>query len=101
MNVEMKIKAGQVVGIFGIRGAEKMRTVQEMAIEEGRLGILLITGMDVIPGHQTILPILLALSTIWDMELIEQCARMAARRATADGIMWSFSPMVDISQDPR
>lgn len=100
-NVEAKIKAGQVGGIFGIRGADKMRTVQEMAVEESRLGIPLITGMDVIHGHQTVLPIPLALSTTWDMELIEQCARTAAREATADGIMWNFSPMVDISRDPR
>lgn len=100
-NVEAKIKAGQVGGIFGIRGAEKMRQVQELAVKESRLGIPLITGMDVIHGHQTVLPIPLALSTSWDMDLIEQGARMAAREATADGIMWNFSPMVDISRDPR
>ncbi len=100
-NVETKIKAGQVGGIFGIHGADKMRTVQEMAVEESRLGIPLITGMDVIHGHQTVLPIPLAFSTSWDMALIEECARTAAREATADGIMWNFSPMVDISRDPR
>lgn len=100
-DVGAKIKAGQVGGIFGVRGAASMRTVQEMAVKESRLGIPLITGMDVIHGHQTVLPIPLALSTSWDMELIEQCARMAAREATADGIMWNFSPMVDIARDPR
>jgi beta-glucosidase len=100
-NVSEKIRAGNVGGIFGIRGAADMRKIQEMAVKESRLGIPLITGMDVIHGHQTVLPIPLALSTSWDMELLEECARMAAREATADGIMWNFSPMVDISRDPR
>ncbi|MCB0632953.1 MAG: beta-glucosidase BglX [Lewinella sp.] len=100
-NVGEKIRAGNVGGIFGIRGADKMREVQEMAVKESRLGIPLITGMDVIHGHQTVLPIPLALSTSWDMDMMEECARMAAREATADGIMWNFSPMVDISRDPR
>lgn len=99
--VEEKIKEGQVGGIFGTRGAARNRRIQEIAVEQSRLGIPLITGLDVIHGHQTILPIPLALSSSWDLDLIEQSARMAAREATADGIMWTFSPMVDIARDPR
>jgi beta-glucosidase len=100
-DVESKIKAGQVGGIFGIRGPEKVRQAQEIAVKNSRLGIPLIVGMDVIHGHQTLFPIPLGLSCTWDMLLIEQTAKMAAKEATADGIMWTFSPMVDISRDPR
>ena len=99
--VEEKIKKGKVGGIFGIRGAEKVRKVQEMAVNQSRLGIPLLVGLDVIHGHQTIFPIPLGLSCTWDLDLIEKMARQAAREATADGIMWSFSPMVDIARDPR
>jgi beta-glucosidase len=100
-DVESKIKAGQVGGIFGIRGPEKVRQAQEIAVKNSRLGIPLIVGMDVIHGHQTLFPIPLGLSCTWDILLIEQTAKMAAKEATADGIMWTFSPMVDISRDPR
>lgn len=100
-DVNEKIKNGQVGGIFGIRGAAKVRQAQEIAVKSSRLGIPLIVGMDVIHGHLTILPIPLALSCTWDMALIEASARQAAREATADGIMWNFSPMVDIARDPR
>ena len=99
--VEEKIKRGFAGGIFGGRGAERMRKIQELAVKESRLGIPLLMGLDVIHGHQTILPIPLALSASWDLDLIEAGARMAAREATADGIMWAFSPMVDIARDPR
>ena len=99
--VEDKIKAGNVGGIFGARGAEKMRAIQKIAVEQSRLGIPLITGMDVIHGHKTIFPIPLGLSCSWDMDLLEQSAQIAAREATAEGIMWTFSPMVDVSRDPR
>ena len=100
-DVETKMKNSQVGGIFGIRGAAKVRQAQEMAVKNSRLGIPLIVGIDVIHGHQTIFPIPLGLSCTWDMDLIEQSARIAAREATADGIMWAFSPMVDIARDPR
>lgn len=100
-DVEKKIKAGNVGGIFGIRGADKTRKAQEIAVKQSRLGIPLIIGMDVIHGHQTIMPIPLGLSCSWDMKLIEESARIAANEATADGIMWTFSPMVDIARDPR
>ncbi|MEO5581263.1 MAG: beta-glucosidase BglX [Saprospiraceae bacterium] len=100
-DVESKIKAGQVGGIFGIRGADKTRQAQEIAVKQSRLGIPLIIGMDVIHGHQTMMPIPLGLSCSWDINLIEQSARIAAKEASADGIMWAFSPMVDIARDPR
>ncbi len=100
-DVESKIKQGKVGGIFGIRGADKTRAAQEIAVNNSRLKIPLIIGMDVIHGHQTMFPIPLGLSCTWDMELIKESARLAAREATADGIMWTFSPMVDIARDPR
>ncbi|HMS68381.1 MAG: beta-glucosidase BglX [Saprospiraceae bacterium] len=100
-DVEQKIKDGKVGGIFGIRGAAKVRQAQEIAVKQSRLGIPLLVGMDVIHGHQTIFPIPLGLSCTWDMDLIEQSARTAAREATADGLSWTFSPMVDVARDPR
>lgn len=100
-NVSEKIRTGQVGGIFGIRGAAKVREAQELAVTESRLGIPLLVGMDVIHGHQTIFPIPLGLSCTWDLSLIERSARIAAKEATADGLMWAFSPMVDIARDPR
>ncbi len=100
-NVNEKLKQGKVGGVFGIRGAAKVRQLQELAVTQSRLGIPLIIGLDVIHGHQTIFPIPLGLSCTWDTELIERTARTAAREATADGLMWAFSPMVDIARDPR
>jgi len=100
-NVSEKLRNGEVGGIFGIRGAAKVREAQEQAIKSSRLGIPLLVGMDVIHGHQTIFPIPLGLSCTWDTTLIKQTARIAAREATADGLMWAFSPMVDIARDPR
>lgn len=100
-DVNAKIQQGKVGGIFGIRGPEKVRLAQEIAVKNSRLGIPLIVGMDVIHGHQTVFPIPLALSCSWNMELIEKTAKIAAKEATADGIMWTFSPMVDIARDPR
>lgn len=100
-DVEQKIKDGKVGGIFGSRSASKMRSIQEIAVKESRLGIPMLTAMDVIHGHQTIFPIPLGMSCTWDPELIKETARTASREATADGIMWNFSPMVDVSRDPR
>ncbi|WP_430969102.1 beta-glucosidase BglX [Spongiimicrobium sp. 2-473A-2-J] len=100
-NVEEKIKAGQVGGLFGIAGPAKIRIVQELAIRQTRLKIPLLIGSDVIHGYKTTFPIPLGSSASWDMELLERAARMAAREATADGINWNFSPMVDIARDPR
>lgn len=99
--VEEKLKAGNVGGIFGIYGPEKVRKAQALAVEETRLGIPLLFGSDVIHGYKTIFPIPLGLSCSWDMDLIKKTAQIAAKEATADGIFWNFSPMVDIARDPR
>ncbi|MFT2008327.1 beta-glucosidase BglX [Pontibacter sp. 13R65] len=96
-----KIKEGKVGGLFNIKSVEKIRDVQRVAVEESRLKIPLLFGMDVIHGYQTVFPIPLGLSCSWDMALIEQSARIAAIEASADGINWTFSPMVDVSRDPR
>ncbi len=96
-----KIKKGQVGGVFNIKGVDKIRDVQRIAVEESRLKIPLIFGMDVIHGYETVFPIPLGLAATWDMKAIEQSARIAATEASADGIFWTFSPMVDISRDPR
>jgi len=96
-----KIKNGQVGGLFNIKGVEKIREVQRVAVEESRLKIPLIFGMDVIHGYETVFPIPLGLAATWDMQAIEQSARIGAIEASADGIFWTFSPMVDISRDPR
>ena len=100
-DVEEKIKNGQVGGIFGIYGPEKVKQAQALAVEESRLGIPMLFGSDVIHGYKTTFPIPLGLSCSWDMELIKKTAQVAAKEATADGIFWNFSPMVDIARDPR
>lgn len=100
-NIADKIRQGQVGGLFNIKGVAKIRDVQRIATEESRLKIPLLFGMDVIHGYETAFPIPLGLSATWNMEAIEQSARIAAIEASADGICWTFSPMVDISQDAR
>lgn len=100
-NSSEKIRAGQVGGMFGFFGIDNVKPWQEIAVKESRLGIPLLFGLDVIHGHQTVFPIPLALSCTWDMDLIEKSAKLAAIEATADGLNWVFSPMVDICRDPR
>ncbi|MFL9483295.1 beta-glucosidase BglX [Chitinophagaceae bacterium LWZ2-11] len=100
-DVDNKIKKGQVGGLFGITGVDKIRRVQEIAINSSRLKIPLIFGLDVIHGHRTIFPIPLGLSCSWDMPMIQKSASIAANEATADGLSWVYSPMVDIARDPR
>ncbi len=99
--VEDNIRKGAVGGLFGIYGPDKVRKAQDLAVKESRLHIPLIFGLDVIHGHKTIFPIPLGLSCSWDMNVIERSARIAAMEATADGLNWAFSPMVDIARDPR
>lgn len=96
-----KIKEGKVGGLLNIKSVKKIRDVQQVAVTESRLKIPLLFGMDVIHGYQTTFPIPLALAASFDMDLIEQSARIAAIEASADGICWTFSPMVDIARDPR
>lgn len=100
-NIGNNVKQGNVGGLFNIKGVEKIRAIQKVAVEESRLKIPLIFGMDVIHGYETTFPIPLGLSCTWDMAAIERSARIAATEASADGISWTFSPMVDISRDPR
>lgn len=100
-DVAKKIEQGLVGGLFNLKGVAKIRDVQKLAVENSRLGIPLLFGMDVIHGYETIFPIPLGLSCTWDMEAIRKSARIAAVEASADGISWTFSPMVDISRDPR
>jgi len=100
-DVDEKIRKGSVGGLFGITGPGKVRQAQDIAVKNSRLHIPLIFGLDVIHGHKTIFPIPLGLSCSWDTVLIEKSARIAATEASADGLDWAFSPMVDIARDPR
>ncbi len=100
-NVAKQISEGKVGGLFNLKGADRIREMQELAVNNSRLGIPLLFGMDVIHGYETVFPIPLALSCSWNMETIEKTARMAAIEASEGGICWTFSPMVDISRDPR
>ena len=99
--VEDKIAKSQVGGLFGVIGEAKIRQAQELAVTKSRLKIPLLFGSDVIHGYKTSFPIPLGLSCSWDMTMIERSARIAATEATADGLNWAFSPMVDIARDPR
>ncbi len=96
-----QIERGQVGGLFNMKGTRQIRQLQEVAVERSRLGIPLLFGMDVIHGYETVFPIPLAMSMSWDMDAIARSARIAATEATADGICWTFSPMVDLCREPR
>jgi beta-glucosidase len=96
-----KIRLGLVGGLLNVKSVRKIKEIQKIAVEESRLKIPLIFGMDVIHGYRTTFPIPLGLASSWDMNLIEKMARIAAQEASADGICWTFSPMVDIARDPR
>lgn len=100
-DIEAKIKAGQLGGLFSISTPQRIRKVQEIAVNQSRMKIPMIFGMDVIHGYKTLFPIPLGLSCSWDMSVIERSAQIAASEASADGICWTYSPMVDISRDPR
>lgn len=100
-DLETKIKNGQVGGFFSMTTPQRIRKAQEIAVNNSRLKIPLIFGLDVIHGYKTTFPIPLGLSATWDMPLIKRTAEIAAEEAAADGINWTFSPMVDISRDPR
>ena len=98
-NVKM-LRAGQLGGLYGSGNVEYLTQIQQIALESGH-GIPLIFGMDVIHGHETVMPIPLAMSTSWNTQLIEDATRIAAKEASAQGINWVFSPMVDIARDAR
>src|SRR5699024_6287729 len=100
-NTLSDIKAGRAGGIFNAYTPKFTKKLQKAAVENTRLHIPLIFGFDVIHGHKTIFPIPLGISCTWDTSLIRKVARTAADEATADGVNWVYSPMVDITRDPR
>lgn len=94
------VAEGKLGTVLNQKGVEGIRLLQDAA-KKSRLGIPVLVGMDVIHGYETIFPIPLAMSCSWDLNAIEQAARIAAKEATADGICWTYSPMVDIALDAR
>ena len=92
---------GKLGAVLNFKGQDKVRELQTVAVKKSRLGIPLLIGLDVIHGNQTVFPIPLAQSCSWDIAAIEEGARIAAKEATAQGINWVYSPMVDISVEPR
>lgn len=100
-NIGKMVSEGKVGGVFNVKGVEKIKALQDIAVKESRLGIPLIFGMDVVHGYETVFPIPLGLSCSWDTVAIKQSARIAATEASACGVCWTFSPMVDICRDPR
>ena len=95
------IRKGEVGALFNITTARQVNAYQHIAVEQSRLHIPLLFGLDVIHGFRTEFPIPLGLASSWDPTLIEQTARVAARETSASGIRWTFSPMVDIARDAR
>ena len=95
------LKKGLVGSMLNVRGVEEITALQKIAVEQTRLGIPLIIGNDVIHGYKTLSPIPLAEAASWDLEEIENSARIAALEASAAGTNWTFAPMVDISRDAR
>lgn len=100
-DIASQIREGKVGGLFNLKGADRILEVQRIAVEQSRLGIPLLFGMDVIHGYETVFPIPLAVACTWDTEAAETMARVSAKEATADGICWTFSPMADVSCDAR
>lgn len=100
-NILENIRAGRVGAILNTYGYDNILPYQKAAVEESRLGIPLLTGLDVIHGHKTVFPIPLGLAATWNPAAIEEAARLAAMEATADGLNWTYNPMVDITRDPR
>jgi beta-glucosidase len=95
------VREGRIGGFFNVKGVEKIAALQRLAVDSTRLCIPLLVGADVIHGYETIFPIPLALSCSWDTAAVERMARVSAVEASANGIGWTFSPMVDICRDAR
>ncbi len=100
-DVQKKVKAGEIGGILNSFSVSSMKAIQELAVKESPNKIPVLFGMDVIHGYKTVFPIPLAMSCSWDPERLEKAARIAATEATANGVCWTYSPMVDIARDPR
>jgi len=98
---EQRIREGKVGSLLNVFGAEEINRVQRIAVAESRLGIPLLFGLDVLHGYKTIFPIPLGLASTWDPEAVKRVASIAAAEASADGVRWTFAPMVDIARDPR
>lgn len=99
---QMELAArGGIGAMLNLTGAEATNALQRQAVEESRLGIPILFALDVIHGYRTVYPIPLGLSSSWDPGLVERCARMAAVEASAEGVRWTFSPMIDMSRDAR
>ncbi len=98
---QQQIAKGQIGSLLNVAGAAETNELQHLAVEKSRLGIPLLFGFDVIHGYRTTFPVPLGMASTWDPGLVEQSAKAAAREATADGIRWTFSPMVDIARDAR
>ena len=101
LSVEQLVREGRCGSVFNIYSFEETARLQKIAVEESRLGIPLLIGADVIHGFRTIFPINLAVAASWDPAAAESLARVSAREASAMGIHWTFSPMCDVSRDPR
>ena len=95
------IRKGEIGSLFNVTGADKVNALQKIAMEQSRLHIPLIFGMDVIHGFRTTFPIPLGMASTWNPEIVERAARVAATEASASGVRWAFSPMVDIARDAR
>lgn len=96
-----RVRRGEVGSYLHVAGAEPLRELQRVAVEEGRLGIPLLFAMDVVHGYRTIFPVPLGIAASWDPLAAESAARIAAREASAAGLHWTFAPMVDVARDPR
>ncbi len=95
------VREGRIGSLLNVTGAENTNRVQRIAVEESRLGIPLLFGLDVIHGYRTVFPVPLATASSWDPELVTAIETIAAREARASGVHWTFAPMVDIARDPR
>ncbi|MDP9423606.1 MAG: beta-glucosidase BglX [Pseudomonadota bacterium] len=96
-----RVRRGGVGSYLHVAGAEPLRKLQQIAVEQSRLGIPLLFAMDVVHGYRTIFPVPLAMASSWDPEVAEQAARVAAVEASASGLHWTFAPMIDVARDPR
>src|SRR5215470_6899703 len=95
------IRKGQIGSLFNVTGARATNELQHIAVDESRLHIPLIFGLDIIHGYRTTFPLNLGLAATWDPEIVRQASRIAALEASAAGVRWTFSPMVDIARDAR
>jgi beta-glucosidase len=100
-NFEQLVAAGEVGSFLNVVGATKTNALQHIAMEKSRLKIPLLFGLDVIHGYRTTFPVPLALASTWDPDVVEHASAVAARESAAEGVRWTFSPMIDIARDPR